>query len=208
MRVPNAVHEAHPWVIREVAPDFRLLDVWALPVEGERDEFGRVLDVGLRSFDPAGTGGAARALFAVRDRIGAVLGWDDAKPRPIPGCRETTLRERLPAHLAGSADGAKLGDSGFTPLYRTADEWAAEISNATVHGVLHLTWVDRGDGRHRAHLAVYVLPRGRLGAAYLKAIEPFRHYVVYPALLKHVGAVWAARERGVTPRAEGASEQS
>lgn len=191
MRVPNAVHEAHPWVISEVAPDFRLLDVWALPVEGERAEFGRVLDVVLTSFDPARAGGVTRALFAVRNRLGALFGWDDAKPRPIPGCRETTLRDRLPAHLVGSADGTMLGGSGFTPLYRTADEWTAELSNGTVHGVLHLTWVDRGDDRCRAHLAVYVKPRGRLGAAYLKAIEPFRHYLVYPALIRHVGAAWS-----------------
>ena len=34
MRLPNSAHEARPWVIGEIAPDFRLLDVWALPVQG------------------------------------------------------------------------------------------------------------------------------------------------------------------------------
>ncbi len=34
MRLPNATHETHPWRIREIAPDFTVEDVWALPVYG------------------------------------------------------------------------------------------------------------------------------------------------------------------------------
>jgi hypothetical protein len=41
MRVPNAVHESRPWRIREIAPDFTLEDVWALPVYGGADDFPR-----------------------------------------------------------------------------------------------------------------------------------------------------------------------
>jgi hypothetical protein len=35
----------------------------------------------------------------------------------------------------------------------------------------------------RPRLAVYVRPHGRLGRAYLRLIEPFRRWVVYPSLL-------------------------
>ncbi|HVE64489.1 MAG TPA: DUF2867 domain-containing protein, partial [Mycobacteriales bacterium] len=66
--------------------------------------------------------------------------------------------------------------------------------NGTVHGVMHVGWVDVGNGRHRAQLGVYVKPRGRLGAIYLKAIEPFRHLIVYPALTRHIGCAWAQRK--------------
>jgi len=38
MRIPNSAHEAHPWVIAQIAPDFKLLDAWALPVQGGPDE--------------------------------------------------------------------------------------------------------------------------------------------------------------------------
>jgi len=82
---------------------------------------------------------------------------------------------------------------GFIPLYRTDDEWAAEISNATVHGVLHLAWVEEGGGRHRAHMAVYVKPRGRRGKAYMMLIGPFRHLIVYPSLTRAIGRAWDAR---------------
>ena len=35
------------------------------------------------------------------------------------------------------------------PLFRTDNEFAAELSNQTVHGVMHLAWVDRGEGRYQ-----------------------------------------------------------
>lgn len=197
MRLPNSEHEAHPWVIGQIAPDFKLLDVWALPAHGTREEFDSFLEI-MASFDPANAGSAAsRALFAVRLRLGDWFGWDDPKERPIPGCSETTLSARLPDKLRGSATTPVIGGAmqetagGFVPLYRTDEEWAAEISNSTVHGVLHLAWVEQGDGRYRGQMAVYVKPRGKIGEAYMMGIKPFRHLIVYPALTRQIGRAWA-----------------
>jgi len=200
VRLPSSAHESRPWVISRIAPDFTLLDVWALPVRGGPEDRDAALEV-LTSLDPAAADCAAsRALFRLRFRLGAWFGWDDAaEKRPIPGCTETSLSARLPDALRGSANGTAMSSAvrraagGFTPLYRTRDEWAAEISNATVHGVLHLAWVDEGDGRHRAHMAVYVKPRGTLGELYLLLIQPFRHLVVYPALMRQLERAWDAR---------------
>jgi hypothetical protein len=201
VRLPNSDHEAHPWVISRIAPDFTLLDVWALPAQGGPDEFASILEI-MASFDPASAGSAAsRALFALRFRVGRWFGWDDAtRKRPIPGCTETTLSARLPDDLRGSANSPVINGAmgraggGFIPLYRTRDEWAAELSNATVHGVLHVAWVEQGGGRHRAQMGVYVKPRGRLGETYMTLIQPFRHLVVYPALMRRVGRAWDARD--------------
>ena len=52
MRLPNAAHESRPWGIREIAPDFTLEDVWALPVRGGPEEFQTLLEL-MVSFDPA-----------------------------------------------------------------------------------------------------------------------------------------------------------
>lgn len=199
MRVPNAAHEAHPWVIGQIAPDFELLDVWALPAEGSPDDFESLLEV-MSCIDPTkAESPATRALFAVRLRLGTWFGWDDATGTlPIPGCTQTTLRARLPEALRGTgstmviSEGLQQAAGGFQPLYRTTDEWAGEISNATVHGVLHLSWVEQGDGRYRGRLAVYVKPRGRLGDAYMLLIAPFRHLIVYPAMLRQIGRAWDA----------------
>jgi hypothetical protein len=201
MRLPNSVHEAHPWVISRIAPDFRLLDAWALPVQGGPDDFGAFLDA-MGAVDPVHEGSSAsRFLFWARLRLGEWFGWDDASTKqPIPGCTETTLAARLPPELDGSEQDTTISDTmqrmagGFAPVYRTSDEAAAEISNGTVHGVLHLSWVDEGGGRYRAHMAVYVKPRGRMGEAYMAFIGPFRHLIVYPALMRHIGRAWAARD--------------
>src|ERR1700684_4677724 len=82
MRLSNSEHESHAWRICEVAPDFRLEDVWALPVRGGAKDFATLLEV-MASLDPAGAESrATRALFSIRYRIGGWLGWDDA-PRPL-----------------------------------------------------------------------------------------------------------------------------
>src|SRR4051812_1348341 len=188
MRLPRSAHTGPPWRIHEIAPDFRLEDVWALPAAGDRDDFARLVEL-LVSYDPAqDSPRAVRALFAVRRKLGERFGWDD--PEPGGGPSVATLRDRVPPDLLGTA--ATPGSAGlpFTPLYRTGDEWAAEIANRTVHGVLHLGWVPDGTGGYRGQLAVLVKPNGRLGAGYLAAIRPFRHLVVYPAILRELDRAW------------------
>lgn len=196
MRVPNTLHEQRDWAIREIASDFELLDVWALPVEGGRDDFVEFLEA-IATLDPTAAGSVtSRGLFWVRLRLGRLLGWDNAdKRRAIPGSRQTTLIERLPDHLRGTAPpiNETLRGAGARPLYQTDDEAAVEISNETVHGVLHFAWVEREDGRYCAHMAIYVKPRGRLGKLYLNLIEPFRHLIVYPALMRQISRTWEAR---------------
>jgi hypothetical protein len=194
MRLPNAVHESRPWRIRQIAPDFTLVDAWALPVHGGAGDFPALLEV-MASLDPAhGASLVTRLLFRVRWCLGRWFGWDDAAARPIPGKDESSLAERLPDDLRGTAADLQFG-SRFAPLYRTDTEFAAEISNQTVHGVMHLAWVDRGEGRYQGQMAVYVKPRGRLGKQYMAFIAPFRHWVVYPALLRQIERAWNARVR-------------
>ncbi len=82
----------------------------------------------------------------------------------------------------------------MTSLYLTDDEWAAEMANRTVHSVMHLAWVPDGTGGYRGQMAVLVKPNGLLGEAYMAAIKPFRHLIVYPALIREMGEMWE-RER-------------
>ncbi len=147
IRLPNTEHESHAWRISEVAPDFRLEDVWALPVHGGAEDFPKLLEV-MASLDPANAESrATRALFAIRYRIGEWLGWDETPlPLPIPKDAETTLSARLPEDLRDTAKGLELRSKDFTSLYRTDLEWAGEISNQTVHAVMHLGWAEQDAG--------------------------------------------------------------
>ncbi len=195
MRLSNSEHESQAWRITEVAPDFRLEDAWALPAEGHAGEFARLLEV-MASLDPVSAGSRpVRALFAIRRQVGRRLGWDRAPGAPaIPRDTDTTLATRLPEDLRDTATATDhaTGAFAFTPLYRTDCEWAAELSNRTVHAVLHLAWVEQGADRFHGQMGVYVKPRGALGAAYMAAIAPFRHRIVYPALMREIERAWSA----------------
>ena len=141
----------------------------------------------IASLDPAESSSCAvRALFAIRWKIGQVLGWDG--PDTGLGSRVPTLRDRLPADLRDTADRADTAP--FVPLYRTDDEWALEIANQTVHGILHLAWVPDSAGGYRGQMAVLVKPNGLLGRGYMAAITPFRHLVVYPSMLRDIERSW------------------
>jgi hypothetical protein len=72
----------------------------------------------------------------------------------------------------------------FNSLYLSDDEFAAEIANRTVHGVMHLGCVPERTGGFRVQMAVLVKPNGPFGIAYMAAIRPFRHLIVYPAMTR------------------------
>ena len=188
MRLPATEHTSRPWRIHEFTGDFRLEDVWALPTPGGPDDFPRLVAL-MASFDPAQSSSAAvRALFAIRWKIGELLGWDG--PDTGLGSRVPTLRDRLPADLRDAPSGPGSDPLPFSTLYLKEDEWAMEVANRTVHGVLHLGWVPDETGGYRGQMAVLVKRNGLLGSAYMSAITPFRHLIVYPPMLREIGRKW------------------
>lgn len=101
-----------------------------------------------------------------------------------------TLRDRLPADLRDASPGPSFDALPFTSLYLIDDEWAAEIANRTMHGVMHVGWVPDRTGGYRGQMAVYVKTNGLLGTAYMAAIRPFRHLIVYPPMMRQAGREW------------------
>jgi hypothetical protein len=191
MRLPSTAHTSRPWRIHELTGDFRLEDVWALPTPGGPADFSALVGL-IASGDPSrGSSGAARALWAIRWRLGELLGWDG--PDTGLGSRVPTLRDRLPDDLRQAPPGPAFETLPFSSLYLTDDEWAGEIANRTVHGVMHLAWVPDGAGGYRGQMAVYVKPNGLLGTVYMAAIRPFRHLIVYPPMLRQIGRDWRPR---------------
>ncbi len=191
MRLPNSEHTSRPWRIHELTRDFELEDVWALPTPGGPDDFPLLVER-FAAGDPSRSASApVRVLFAIRWKLGELLGWDDADSGV--GSRVPTLRDRLPADLQEADAGPAVQDLPFRPLYLLEDEWAAEIANRTMHGVLHLGWVPDGTGAYRGQMAVLVKRNGALGTAYMAAIRPFRHLIVYPRMLRQIGRGWRAQ---------------
>jgi Protein of unknown function (DUF2867) len=195
MRLPDTAHTSRPWRIHELTGDFRLEDVWALPTPGGPDDFRRLVQGfprlvrGLASADPSrGSSRAARALWAIRWKLGELLGLDAGHRSVRP-----TLRDRLPVDLRDAPSGPDFETLRFRPLYLLDDEWAAEIANRTMHGVMHIGWVPDETGAYRGQMAVLVKPNGLLGAVYMAAIKPFRHLIVYPAIMREIDRAWRAR---------------
>jgi hypothetical protein len=190
MRLPDSAHSSRPWRIHELTPDFRLEDVWALPTPGGPDDFPRLVEL-VASTDPSRSSSrAARALFAIRWKLGELLGWDDADTGL--GSRVPTLRDRLPADLRDAPSVPDFAALPFAPLYLLDDEFAVEIANRTVHGVMHVGWVPDESGGYRGQMAVLVKRNGLLGSAYMAAIAPFRHLIVYPRMMRDIERQWRA----------------
>jgi len=119
VRLSNSAHTSRPWRIHELTRDFQLEDVWALPTPGGPDDLPRLVQ-GIASGDPSkGSSLAVRTLWAIRWKVGELLGW--------------------------------------------------------------------------------VKPNGLLGTAYMAAIRPFRHLVVYPPMLRQIEREWRARAGEPTP---------
>jgi hypothetical protein len=191
MRLPNTAHTSQPWRIHELTRDFRLEDVWDLPGTGGPDDFRELVE-GFASADPSQSSSRAiRMLFAIRWRIGELLGWDG--PGAGLGSRVPTLRERMPADLRDAAPGPAFKALPFTSLYLTDDEFAAEIANRTMHGLMHIGRVPDATAGFRVQMAVLVKPNGLLGTGYMAAITPFRRLIVYPAMLRGIERELRAR---------------
>ena len=190
MKIPNSDHAERPWRIHEITADFRLYDVWALPTPGGPHDFARLVRQTAGGDTGDSPSSVARLLFAIRWKLGEIFGWDDAATGV--GQRVQSLRDRLPADLRDGPAGPEFDRLPFSSVFLTDDEFAAEMANSTVHGVMHLSWVPDGSGGFRGQMAVLVRPNGVLGAAYMAAIAPFRHLLVYPPLMREIAHTWQA----------------
>ncbi|WP_166347369.1 DUF2867 domain-containing protein [Phytoactinopolyspora limicola] len=201
MRLPNSAHTEQPWRIHEIAPDFRIEDVWAYRTPGAGpDDFPTMLAALMASNKPGRVDVLTRLLFAVRWRLGARFGWDHAEQ--AVGGRVRSLRERLPADLRDGPAGMNDPNIPFTPVYQLRNECVQELANKTVHDLLHLGWVPTGDGEYELHMTALVKPNGLFGRFYMAAIKPFRYLIVYPAMTRRWERAWRDRA-ALVPGSEG-----
>lgn len=195
MRVPNEVLYDQQWRIHEVLGDFPLEDLWQLPtVAGTRDEFREVVDL-FANADPARESPApVKFLWNARDLLGKWLGLGEIAAAADAPPRDSLLGQ-VPDDLSGTADDVHFAALPFIPLYRTETEFAAEVANKTMHGVMHLGWLPQSGEAFSLQMAVYVRANGRAGRAYMEFIKPFRYLIVYPQLERHLERLWNARGR-------------
>lgn len=179
-----------PLDVHDILKDVPLRDVTAvdLPSGGA----GRTLS-DVRALIPTGellgASPLARALFALRLWLGRVFAWDRSEhDRP----QMSYLSRVTPALRARSLIQPGTMEGGFRLLYLLGQESLAEIRNATVHAFLCAALCEQSGG-YRLYWAVYVKPVSWLTPVYMTLIEPFRRFIVYPAILGRLRRAWTAR---------------
>jgi hypothetical protein len=167
--------------------DVPLHDVWAIPLHdggpGRTMEEVRALMSGDRRPPP---NVAVRALFALRWWLGRVFRWDGEHHDP-PGA--SYVHQLTEADRAQSQVPPGTRDGRFRVLYVLRDEALSEIRNATVHGFLAWALTHR-EQDYVLYMAIYVKPVSRFTALYMALIDPFRRFVVYPAIVRTVQQAW------------------
>lgn len=191
MRITADQHHARPWRVHTLAPDFEVIDVWQFTLGPGTPVLRDVLACFWSVFRDI----AAKSVLArTRLAAGRWFKWDDHDfTRPIPGCAELAVQERLtPDDRAASRAPLDAPSPIESPVVRTvyefADDALFEASNDTIHLMLHVGIVDGG-----ATLAVYIKSRGVLSRAYMAAISPARHLIIYPSFTRKFEAAWRER---------------
>ena len=130
-----------------------------------------------------------RLLFGVRAFLGRVFGWEreaaDSQPPP-----ESYLSRLSEADRASSAVAPGTLDGPFRVLYATPTESVSEIRNPTVHAFSVFALESRPSA-YALYWAIYVMPVGRITRWYMALIDPFRRFIIYPAVLRRIRSRWA-----------------
>lgn len=196
MRINKEEHLKHAWRVHKLLPDLRIEDVWLLPVELEPDQSVVELNNAfVQALGQTSSSGFAGLLFRLRFFLGRVFGWEDAE-RAQEDLPDGSIRARYASQEGLSALEVDFeGFSDFVPVYGNRKEMLSEIENETVLAAAHFGRVPNDHGKYAVQMTVYVKPKGRLGAFYMQLIKPFRLFIVYPYMLRMIGAQWKAYQQ-------------
>jgi Protein of unknown function (DUF2867) len=167
--------------------DVPLHDVWAVDLPTHRD--GVTLSEFLRRASQGGINRlppVARALIRLRLFLGRVFRLE-AEPKDALaasfGSRLTPEDRARSFVVSGTPEGL------FRVVYRFENEQLLEIQNRTVHAAALSALDERADS-YRFYFAVYVRQRTWITPFYMGLIDPFRKWIIYPAMLKTIRATW------------------
>jgi hypothetical protein len=189
MRIPAEEFRALDLEVHSFLADVALRDVSAIDLPGGgRDR--SISDVRALLFRDAALTATipVRILFSLRLLLGRLFGWDRTTHQHAEGSYVDKLsddqRDRSLAD-PGASDGT------FRLLYLFPKEVLGEVRNATVHAFSCMT-IRRSPSGYRFYWAIYVKSVSRFTPVYMALIEPFRRFVVYPAILRRLRASWVA----------------
>ncbi len=204
-RIPSEEFLAQPLRVHSFLAGVPRHDVWAVDLPPIRE--GVTLQEFLQRTSKAKARRRialpARALLGLRILLGKAFKWDeepaDAVQTSFAGrlTAEDRVRSQVPG---GTADGF------FRVVYSFENEVLREVINRTVHAAA-LMALFRTEQGYRFYFAVYVRKVSWITPLYMALIDPFRRWVVYPAIFRQLRQGWsevwghgAARGAGITGR--------
>jgi hypothetical protein len=187
LRVDSDWFATRSFRVNGLLADVPLHDVWAVHVRGQGPTTIDQVTAALRQSSPLSTTPALAGLAAFRGVLGGVLGWDD--PRWMdPGASYVGRLTESDRRRSTTTPGTSLGS--WRVVYAFPDEAVVELMNGTVHVAVSCTIWEEAPGP-TLFLAFRVREVNWSTSVYMQLIDPFRRYVVYPPLLRHL-----ARELG------------
>jgi len=190
MHINPIEHKKHRWEVHELLADFKIEDVWSLPIILEpTHSLSLVQEQYSKRRKNIEEKGLTAWLFRLRLFLGRLFNWDKKMKHTI--LVSGSIRERY-AQAKGFVfeQLPDPGDGYFIPVYNLAQESLSEIENATVHAAIHLGRVPIEDNRFTVQMTIYVKPKGIFGRLYMLLIKPFRLLIVYPSLLNTIKTEW------------------
>jgi hypothetical protein len=185
---------ALPLRVHTFLADVPLHDVWAVDLPKLRDgvtlcEFLRrasrdvcdTADTEINRLPPV-----ARALFRLRFFLGRIF---QLEAEPKDALAASFASRLTPEDRARSLVVSGRPEGLFRVVYRFENEQLLEIHNRTVHGAALSALTQRADS-YRFYFAVYVRQTTWITPLYMGLIDPFRKWIIYPALLKKIRATW------------------
>jgi hypothetical protein len=133
-----------------------------------------------------------RLLIRLRILIGRIFSWDselNETPKELFAERLTSEDRVCSAVPAGTREGFLRREGNFRVVYSFENETLLELINRTVHAAVLSALVETSEG-YRFYLAIYVRKRGWVTPVYMALIDPFRRWVVYPAILSQIESNW------------------
>ncbi len=189
-RFTPAEFQAKDFRVNSFLTDVPLHDVWVFHLRGG-DE-GLTLHEAqeiLAQASPLEANTAVAVLVGFRMLFGGLIGLDDQKYFDQTSSYINRLTEEDRARsLAQPGTSAEL----FRTVYAFESEQLAEMMNRTAHAFFCMAIEPTGDG-YTMYWAIYVRETGALTPIYMSLIDPFRRYIVYPAIVRSVERTWATR---------------
>ncbi len=186
-QISPAEFHALPLRVHAFLADVPLHDVWAVDLPAHRD--GVILSEFLQRSGHTGTNKlppASRALLRFRFFLGRIFRLE-AQPKDA---LSASFASRLtPEDRARSLVVPGTPEGLFRVVYRFENEQLLEVQNRTVHAAALSALAEEADG-YRFYFAVYVRRRTWITPLYMGLIDPFRKWIIYPAMLKTIRAAW------------------